>query len=137
MKTIGEFYYKRVLSLPEEQTKTVTLPPNIGEMRIEPGLFEWKLWAGKRWVACRSEAEARYLQVFLDAGMSEVRVPLDEDYLASILPQLEEIKRRIDDILAEYMEGLLSRKLRAQLRHMVYAEITQWDEFETAPTAET
>lgn len=131
MKTIGEFYYKKVLSLPEEETKTVHLPSSAGEIKIEPGLFEWRLYAGKRWIACRSQAEARYLQMFLDAGMTEVRVPLDDDYLASILPQLEQIKARIDEILAEYMEGLLSRKLREKLRRLVYAEVTQWDEFES------
>jgi len=136
MKTIGEFYYRRVLSLPQEQTKMVELPLRTGEIKIEAGLFEWKLYAGKKWVACRSEAEARYLRVLLDSEMRSVRVPLDDAYLASILPELEQIKARIEEILESELAGVLSRKLREQVRHLVYAEITSWEEFESAPTDE-
>jgi hypothetical protein len=47
-------------------------------------------------VECHSEEEARYLKVFLEVGLDKVKVPQDESYLNAIIPDLEEIKSRIE-----------------------------------------
>lgn len=123
MKTLGEFYQFRVLS--QNNLKTMELPSRSNDIRVEQDLFGWRLHSGKEVIECRSEAEARYLKVFLDAGMTELSVPEDEEYLKSILPELEAMKKRIDDILYDFLEGVLKRSDRESLRRLVYIEMTK------------
>lgn len=92
MKTIGQMYKEKVLSLAEAQRVLVELPPDGAPARVVQDLFSWKLQAGRRSRVCRSQDEARYLRVSLDAGMSEVYVPTDDAYLARIVPGLERLK---------------------------------------------
>jgi len=125
MKTLGEYYREQVLSLPESEFVTRELPSNYGETIIKRDLFGWKLYSGKTFIECRSEEEARYLKVFLDAGVSEISIPENDGYLKKILPELEKIKMKIDEIVDEYLESVLSRKIRAQVRHAVYMELTK------------
>ena len=128
MKTLGEFYKIRVLS--QKNLKTMELPSNSDDIRIVQDLFGWRLHSGKEVVECRSEAEARYLKVFLDAGMRELCVPEDDEYLNSIVPVLEAIKKRLDDILNEYLETILKRSDRAWLKREVFMEMTKWCPYE-------
>ena len=123
MKTLGEFYKIRVLS--QKNLKTMELPTNWGDIRIVQDLFGWRLFSGKSVFECRSEAEARYLMVFWDAEMIELCVPEDDEYLNSIVPELEAIKKRLDDILNEYLEGILKRRDRAWLKREVFIEMTK------------
>ena len=123
MKTLGEFYKIRVLS--QNNLKTMELPSNSDDIRIVQDLFGWRLHSGKEVVECRSGAEARYLKVFLDAGMTELCVPEDDGYLNSIVPELEAIKKRLDDILNEFMETILKRSDRAWLKREVFMEMTK------------
>jgi hypothetical protein len=126
MKTLGEFYREKVLSLKKRQLEERELP-NVGRnLRIEADLFRWKLYYSEsKYLSCRSEAEARYLKVFLDAGLTEIMVPKDDSYLESILPELERLKNRIEEIINHYIDGILDSSIRAQVRHKVYAEITK------------
>ena len=121
MQLIGEFYREKVL-LRDDLIRR-ELPYRKGDIRIDQDLFGWKLYAGNRYIECRSEVEARYLKPFLELGFSEVYVPKDEEYLKSILPRWEHVKRRTDEILNDFMEGILSRKIRSQLRSAVMAEV--------------
>lgn len=123
MKTLGEFYKARVLS--QKNLKTIELPSNSDDIRIVQDLFGWRLRSGKEVIDCRSEAEARYLKVFLDAGMRELCVPEDDEYLNSIVPELEAIKTRLDRILNEFLETILNRKDRAWLKREVFIEMTK------------
>lgn len=125
MRTIGQFYKEKVLCLPKNKIKRVELPSSSNETRIEQDLFGWKLYSGKDFIECRSEEEARYLKVFLDAGVTEVCVPKEDEYLKSILPELENLKRKIDEILNSYLETILNRKIREQLKHEVFMELTK------------
>jgi len=125
MKTIGEFYREKILSLDKNLLVKKKLPENIGTIMIEKDLFGWKLYCGKSFIACHSEEEARYLKIFLETGMKEVYVPKDEEYLKSILPELEGLKRRIDEIINSYIDGILNSKIREQLKWQVYMEITK------------
>jgi len=129
MKTIGEYYREKVLSLPKRQLRKVKLPYHPDNLRIEKDLFGWKLFYtrfGRKsefFVECRSEEEARYLKVFFELGEIEVLIPKDEEYLKSILPELERIKNKLDEILGFYMETIMSRKIRERLKSEVYTEI--------------
>lgn len=132
MKTIGEFYKEKILSLPESSLTTIQLPWNSGGLRIERDLFSWKLYYIKlgrktqNFIECRSEEEARYLKVFLDSGLTtEIFVPKGDEYLKSILPELESLKKRIDEIIDSYLESVLNRKIRQRVRHEVFMEITK------------
>ncbi|MDZ7261700.1 MAG: hypothetical protein ONB05_06310 [candidate division KSB1 bacterium] len=100
-----------------------TLPRNSDEIKIEQDLFSWRLYSGKEVVECRSEEEARYLKVFLEAGMRTIRIPKDEDYLKAILPELEDLKARIDEIINSYLDTVMSRKIREQVRREVWEEL--------------
>jgi len=125
IKRIGEFYKVKVLSLPKESLVKRELPDNSGKIKIEKDLFGWRLYSGKNFIECRCEEEARYLKVFLDAGLTEVCVPKDDEYLKNILPELERLKIRTDEIINLYISGILNRRLRERIRNEVYMEITK------------
>jgi len=123
LKTLGEFYKEKVLSC--RDLVPVQLPNGAGENRVEKDLFGWKLHSGKDCIECRSEEEARYLKILLDAGMTEVFVPRDEDYLKSILPELERLKIKIDEIVNSYLDSVLDRRIRERVRSEVFMELTK------------
>lgn len=144
MKTIGEFYKENVLSLPEESLYNIELPLNSGGIRIERDLFSWKIYYTKlgrktqKFIECRSAEEARYLKVFLDSDVSrEIFVPKDNEYLKGILPELERLKKRIDEIVDSYLDSVLNRKIRRQARHEIFREITKEIYIETEIETET
>ena len=83
MKTLGEFYKEKVLC--HKNLITRKLPENSDLIKIERDLFGWKLYSGKNFIECRSEDEARYLKVFLEAGLTKVRVPKDDEYLKTAI----------------------------------------------------
>ena len=125
MKLIGEFYRGKVLSLPKRKLSKKEFSDNSGEIKIERDLFGWKLYSGKNFMECRSEEEARYLKVFLDLGLKKVYVPKDDVYLKEILPELERLKSKTDEILNSYLETILDRKIRERLKHEVYMEVAK------------
>jgi hypothetical protein len=125
MKTIGEYYREKVLSLSEKELVTVELPTNGDECRIEKDLFGWKLYSGKDFVDCRSGEEARYIKVFLEAGMTEVSVPKDDEYLKLIVTELESLKKRIDEIINSYLDSVLNRQVREKVRREVFLELAK------------
>lgn len=55
--------------------------------------------------------------------MRSVCVPSDEEYLKSILPELEGIKAKIDEVLNFYLESVLDRKVRERVKHEVFMEL--------------
>jgi len=123
MKTLGEFYKEKVLSC--KDLFPVQLPNGAGENRVEKDLFGWKLHSGKDCIECRSEEEARYLKILLDAGMTEVLVPKDDDYLKDILPELERSKMKIDEIVNSYLDSVLDRRIRERVKYEVFTELTK------------
>ena len=123
MKTLGEFYREKVLSC--DDLITVEWPYRSDSIQIRQDLFGWKLYAGKNFIECSSEAEARYLKVFFEAGMRSVCIPKDEEYLESILPELESIKARIDEVINFYLESVLDRKVKEEVKREVFIELTK------------
>lgn len=132
MKTLGEFYKEKILSLPEKALEKREIHYSfLQNMKIARELFGWKIYYKKLgrkshdFLECRSEEEARYLMAFISAGMTEICIPKDDEYLKSILPELERIKTRIDGILNSYLESISDRKVREQLKHEVFMEVTK------------
>ncbi|MBN2030652.1 hypothetical protein JW824_10455 [bacterium] len=121
MKTLGEFYREKVLS--QKELISVEWPYNTDKIEIKKDLFGWKLHAKRKFIECRSEEEARFLYIYFVAGMTEVSVPKDEQYLKSILPELETLKKKMDDIVNDSIDGILSRRLREKIKQEVYMEI--------------
>lgn len=123
MKTLGEFYREKILS--RDDLIIRDLPMNRGESNVVKDLFGWKLYSGKEVIECSSKEEARYLKVFYDAGMTEIAVPGDQEFLASIVDELENMKKRIDQIINQYLNSVMSRKIREQVRYEVYQELVK------------
>ena len=132
MKTIGEFYKEKILSLPENRRTMREIPYSFLEnMEIKKELFGWKIFytrPGRKTlevIECRSKEEARYLGILIDSGMTEIYIPKDDEYIKNILPEMERIKTKIDEILNHYMQTILDRKIREQLKYAVFMEITK------------
>ena len=134
MKRIGAFYKEKVLSLPEQSRILREIPSSFLEnMVIIEDLFGWKIYytnpgrKSRAFIECRSEEEARYLKILNDSGMTKIYVPEDNEYLRSILPELERLKTRTEEILNEHLYGILSRNMRQKLRFAVYMELVNLD----------
>ena len=111
-----KFYDEKVLS--QKKLKEVKLFSPVKEPVIDNNLFGWRLMAGKDYIQCANEEEAKYLKVWLDAGLAdEVKVPIDEKYLRRILPELEKLQAKISGIISEHLESITSQKLRNQIMH--------------------
>jgi hypothetical protein len=121
MRTFGEFYRETTRGRKDLITKE--LPTHLGNIRIEQDLFGWKIYAGKYFIKCRSEEEARYLKVYFDIGVTEIKVPRDLEYLKSILPDLENIKRKTDEIIEDELSGIISERLKEQARSRAYMDL--------------
>ena len=121
MRTLGQFYREKIVGRNDLFTRE--FPDYRGESEIVKDLFGWKLYSGKNYIECRSKEEAQFLQIYFDAGMTDVSVPEDNEYLKSILPDLEYLKTEIDKIIGHYVDGVFNRKIRERIRHEVYQEI--------------
>ena len=125
MPTLGDFYKEKILS--QKSLVNRNLPSNSGNLEIKKDLFGVKLCFGKKnFIECRSEEEARYLKVWMESGVREISIPADEAYLKIIVPELEELKKKIDQVIHDYTFGILNRRMRQEIRRRVYQEITQY-----------
>ncbi|TKJ32769.1 hypothetical protein CEE39_04855 [bacterium (candidate division B38) B3_B38] len=121
-ETLGKFYREQILN--QKPLSTKTLPKVSGEVRIEQELYGWRLYySAKRYLKCNSEEEARYLRVFLDIGMDNVKMPKDAEYMKIILPELESLKAQISDIINSYLESIVNSKIRNRIEHRLWMEI--------------
>jgi hypothetical protein len=109
MGTSPRIFYRKYIK-PCKKLREVELPNRVDEkkIRIEGTLFsnEWRLYYWKnKYIQCRSELEARYLQVWLKYGLTHIEIPKDEKYLAEILPILEKVEKRVCEIAEEKLAG--------------------------------
>ena len=129
MKRLGVFYREKVLSLPKEALELKEMPSfHLADTRVEKDLFGWKLTYNKRRsirdsIKCRSEEEARYIKALNDSGFPDIFVPKDDVYIKSILPELEYLKMRADEIIDRYVSGIFSRMTRLEVTSKVFAEL--------------
>ena len=126
MQLIGDFYRDKILTRNDLVLRELTLSLDE-EPKIIEHLFGWELCANGTALDCRSEAEARYLRIFVELGWHEIAVPASDDFLKQILPDLEYLKRRADEILDEHLETVFDARIRVKVRRDVYAEIARAD----------
>jgi len=122
-ETLGKFYAEKVLS--QRALETKTLPPADGDISIKKTLIGWRLYSGKQSIDCASELEARYLKVWLEAGLDSVKTPANEDYLKVIVPELESLKQKIDEIIAPYLNSIVNVKTKDRISRQLWMEITR------------
>jgi len=120
-ETLGKFYKEKILTLKPLLTKP--LPQESGKVRIQQHLFGWRLSSGKKYLECDSEEEARYLKIFLEAGMDTVNIPKDNEYLKTILPEIEILHVKISDIINSYLESIADTKTKATISHLLWTEV--------------
>ena len=124
-ETYRKFYEEKVLS--RKELKDVKLFSPAKKPVISIGLFGCEVVAGKERIQCVNEEEARYLKVWLDAGLTEeVKAPTDEKYLKRILPELEELHTNISRIISEHLESITSQKLRNQIIYHLQKKLFGW-----------
>ena len=120
-ETLGKFYKEKILS--QKQLYAKKLPRPSDKILVEQDLYGWRLYSGKKHIACESEHEANYLKVWLEMELEKVKIPKDEEYLETILPELENLKKQIDEIVNSYLESILDSKTRAKIEHQLWMEI--------------
>lgn len=121
--TLGKFYREKILT--HKPLRTKNLPKVSSEVKLEQELFGWRLSSGRQYTDCASEMEARYLKVWLEAGLESVKIPKDEDYLKEIVPELESLKQKTDEIFEDYLGSILDPRLRQRLLHQLWQEVTK------------
>jgi type I restriction-modification system DNA methylase subunit len=121
--TLGKFHREKVLS--QKQLYTKALPKAGDEIAVRQSLLGWRLYSGKEYIDCASEPEARYLRVWLQAGMAEVKVPKDEGYLETIVPELESLKAKIDADIEAHLSFIANPRTRDRILHQLWQEITK------------
>jgi len=122
-ETLGKFYQEKILNQKALYPKTLPEPSN--EIRVERDLYSWRLYSGRRSIECKSESEAKYLKVWLEAGVRKIKVPKDENYLKNIVPELGATKKKIDAIIDSYLSSILDTKLRIRILHQLWQHLTE------------
>jgi type I restriction-modification system DNA methylase subunit len=122
-ETLGVFF-KSEIAL-QKPLNTKTLPRNTEETRIVQELFDWYLYLGSKKVRCGSELEARYLKVWADASVEQIKVPKDEKAMKVIVPKLEKLKASLDVVVQSHLNSIIDRKTRAKIAHFVWAELVK------------
>jgi len=122
-ETLGKFYREKIL--PNKPLRTKSLPKISNEVKVEQELFGWRLSSGREHIDCASETEARYLKVWLEAGLDSVKMPRDEPYLRKITPELESLKQKTDEIFQDYLGSILDPRIRQRLLHQLWQEVTK------------
>ena len=126
MEMIGAYYAEKVLSQGRENLVKRELVGYscFGETRMEQDLFGWKIHTKRRVFEFDSELEARYCLIFLELGWRTILIPKDLDYLAEILPRLEYLKMRADEVIGNGVKKIFGRKIRWDARIKTYQKIS-------------
>ena len=126
MEGIGVYYADKVLSQGSEKLarREIVGYSCFGETRMEQDLFGWKIHTKRRVFEFDSELEARYCLIFLELGWRKVLIPTDLNYLAEILPRLEYLKMRADEVIGNGLKRIFGRKIRWEARIKTYQKIS-------------
>ncbi|MDI6716863.1 MAG: hypothetical protein QME63_07960, partial [Actinomycetota bacterium] len=121
-ETLGLFYKTKIQS---QKTYAKALPEKAKDIKIEQTLMGWRLISGKNSIDCSSEELARYLKVWLEAGLSEVQVPLNDNYLKLILSELESLHETIKKTIDNYLYSIVDQKTRKKVEQKLWQEVTK------------
>ncbi|MGB3477913.1 MAG: N-6 DNA methylase [bacterium] len=120
--TLGKYYRKNVIKS-KISTRTVHLPPKTPMLKIEKEIFGFRLISGKKSVDCKVEEAAEYLMIFVEAGLDKVKIPKNESDLKRVLPELQRIKQKTDEIIESDIATIINVKLRSKLEHLIWQEV--------------
>jgi hypothetical protein len=123
-ETFGKFYKEKILS--QKNLAARTIPQPVEEVITIKGIFGWSLKVGKKHIDCDSEEEAKYLKILAQAGLEKIKIPKDQKYLKKILPELESMKKKMDNVINDYLSSILDHKLREKLLHYIWQEIMKY-----------
>lgn len=138
MQLLSEYCMEKVISLGPDKLIVKKAPWDRNaetlDIKIEPELFFWRLYHGKKYIQCESEEEAEFMKIFMEARQSRIAIPKDPEYLKKILPELKELKKKHDDVIEDTIDTLFSKKLReralAKIWMGVFAdEYFDWEAF--------
>ena len=121
-KSLKKWYEEKILSRTDLETRKL---PEIGNnLKIEKGLYGWKIKGDKGSLQCTSEPEAEYLKIWLEIGSKSISIPKDEAYLLKVTAELKTLKKEIDDIIDSYLGSILDNKLKSQILYRVWQSIS-------------
>lgn len=127
MELIGEYHRDKVLVLPANQRKQMDLPTWRDDVKIVNEIFGWVLHRGKDTIECRSEDEARYIYALWSFEWTDFWIPIDDKYLAEILPRLLVLKEGHDEVIEEKTFFYSNRKIREELKRQIILGATLRD----------
>jgi len=52
-------------------------------------------------------------------------VPKDENYLKDIVPELEELKKKTDEVFDNYLSSIVNTRIQQRLLHQLWQEVTK------------
>ena len=119
---LGNYYKRNVLS--QKQLHEITFPELEESTRIDQTLMGFRLVSGKQSIDFKSEAEARFCQIFLEAGWAKIKTPSNEIIL-KISPQLEKIVQHVNEAINYYTEGLIDEKMKNHITNLVCQEVSK------------
>jgi hypothetical protein len=83
---------------------------------------------GQKSILCESEDEARYMKIFADIGLDEVSIPKNLDYLRRIIPEIEKLNKKIDDVIREKIEEYpILKKVKKRIVLEIWSRLLQND----------
>lgn len=125
-ETLGKFFEEKILS--HKPLVSKNLPKLSGEMKVESDFEGYRLYYGKKYILCDSQSEARYLKVWIEAGLERIAVPKDKVYLDRIVPSLEKLMRKIKQTIESYTDSILQSKLRQKILNQLWQRLTEGGE---------
>jgi len=120
---LAKFYKEKILS---QQIYYRDLPKPSDNIKIQNTLMGWQLASGKETIECLNETQARYLKVWLEAGLEKVAVPVETGYLDTVIEELESIMNHTKQVIDEHLSSIFDRKTREQIFHKVWQEIIKF-----------
>ena len=122
-QTPGKFFKEKISS--HKPLSSRNLPKPSGEIEIVEDIEGYRLYYGKKYILCDTQSEARYLKVWLEAGLESIKIPQDKVYLARIVPRLEKLMQKIKETVESYTDSILQLKLRQKILHQIWQSLTE------------
>ena len=104
----------------KQRHRTVALRGRKCDARIMLTLLGYEVKAGRKRIGCPDMTTARYLRLFAELGMRQIRIPYDPTSTARVIPKLESALKGIHESVGEQVADEGKRK---ELTRRVYREI--------------
>jgi hypothetical protein len=115
---LADCYASRTLN---QRHRVVVLRGRKCRARIMYTLLGYEVKAGRRRITCPDLVTARYLRLFAEIGMPDIRMPYDPTVTAAVLPELEALfEKALQQRRAEHAdtasEGRAIRRMYREIR---------------------